>query len=329
MKNQYHFQLPSMKKIAITLSLLLLVCFGQAWAQTTSAPVFSLPIAPGTSAYVDMDVYNHYPFINQIGIAASPTGGNLMVAAAMGGQAYPQNELSIRPVSYCDSYPPCPGEEIGILIDHGFGLFTIYSGLDSASLANSGISAGDYVYAGQPLALAGTDPGTGQSRFDFEAMVIQHPDSNPPYGGVIPRDIQLIIDRSGKVSLYDANNFIPMFGFATGNRTLYAGEWISVPGGTSATGGRKVAAAQEEVSIFPNPNNGNATLRIGLEKASNVSLQIMDLKGSILAMPISQQSLQSGLHEIQLDFNQLPNGLYVYRVLTNSQVFNGKIQVLH
>ena len=72
---------------------------------------------------------------------------------------------------------------------------------------------------------------------------------------------------------------------------------------------------------FPNPARGSAVIGFSLERASKVTLEIFDVMGKSVAMPVDA-ALQSGNHEVPLDFIRavpLPAGNYVYQLtVTNS-----------
>ncbi len=70
---------------------------------------------------------------------------------------------------------------------------------------------------------------------------------------------------------------------------------------------------------YPNPFNPSTTISFSLESASEVSLQIYNLKGQLVKTLCSKQSFLPGRHELSwngLDENQrsISSGLYLYRL---------------
>lgn len=74
-----------------------------------------------------------------------------------------------------------------------------------------------------------------------------------------------------------------------------------------------------DIDVFPNPSNGNQTLRIKLPKASELVIAIIDISGKI----IIQQNLgmlPKGEHSIPLEWSHAAAGSY--SIILNSKVFS-------
>ena len=74
-----------------------------------------------------------------------------------------------------------------------------------------------------------------------------------------------------------------------------------------------------DIDVFPNPSNGNQTLRIKLPKASELLIAVIDISGKI----IIQQNLgmlPKGEHSIPLEWSHAASGSY--SIVLNSKDFS-------
>jgi hypothetical protein len=76
------------------------------------------------------------------------------------------------------------------------------------------------------------------------------------------------------------------------------------------------------VALFPNPSNGNLTLRISGSIEVPSQLQIIDLVGRIV---FEQANITSG--ETPIDCSELANGVYIYNVITGDETQSGKLVI--
>jgi len=80
---------------------------------------------------------------------------------------------------------------------------------------------------------------------------------------------------------------------------------------------------------YPNPACDNTNIKFSLAGSADVTLQIMDMNGSILNS-IKQNSLTSGIHLIPLNTANMPSGDYLYLILTSGgDGLAGKMTVVH
>jgi murein DD-endopeptidase MepM/ murein hydrolase activator NlpD len=296
-------------------------------AQTTSAPVWNLPIGVGNSARVDFDATNG-PYHRQILFSETTLGAGLQVVAAAGGTAQNSGELD---VAYCsdtnDSFPPCTPS--GIIIDHGNGFFTVYAGLDPTSMGNSGIANGDYVSAGQILGSAAPNGSIGLGKLHFEVILPMYGDSiiTPPH--TIVRNIMTARSRTGTFK-YDSQNQTPVFNIGTAQRQVVAGEILSVSTtGRSKTADSSLGNQEIRSTIFPNPANTELNLEMELPSEMSVTFSIRDLRGAVVATPIQGQFFQAGHNRIAMDVSHLPSGLYLYGIQANGVRQSGKVVIAH
>ena len=79
-----------------------------------------------------------------------------------------------------------------------------------------------------------------------------------------------------------------------------------------------------EVKLYPNPStNGNVNINLNLEKASNISISVMDINGRIVSN--QEVNLGSGLNTVQLD--GLTQGLYLVVISSEYGVSRTKLLV--
>ena len=70
------------------------------------------------------------------------------------------------------------------------------------------------------------------------------------------------------------------------------------------------------IETYPNPFSSRATIILSLEEDGYVEIGLYDLSGRRIRMLLSE-NLQAGTHELQLNREQLPAGVYVLKMMTN------------
>ena len=70
-----------------------------------------------------------------------------------------------------------------------------------------------------------------------------------------------------------------------------------------------------DVVAYPNPFSSELSLHYGLQKDQKVSIELMDLSGKTLAVPVKDEEMSAGNHEYRLNANDqhLSTGLYLLR----------------
>ena len=77
-------------------------------------------------------------------------------------------------------------------------------------------------------------------------------------------------------------------------------------------------------NLFPNPNDGAATIAYELTGETAALWQVFDVNGKLL----HEMSLPVGLQQKQVKMSGLPNGVYHFVVsLKEARLFNGKMVV--
>ncbi len=81
----------------------------------------------------------------------------------------------------------------------------------------------------------------------------------------------------------------------------------------------------EQVSLFPNPSSGNATLQFSVINSSEkVTAQLYDLQGSVIAVLAEDRMFSNGTHRIEIPSYNIAQGLYFYNIVIGNKSFKGK-----
>ena len=77
-------------------------------------------------------------------------------------------------------------------------------------------------------------------------------------------------------------------------------------------------------SVFPNPVNSGTRISLNLQKASDVTISIVNLTGrEVLKTNYNRES--AGNHIYNIDLTAIPAGIYLYRVVSGGSVASGNI----
>jgi uncharacterized protein (DUF1501 family) len=77
----------------------------------------------------------------------------------------------------------------------------------------------------------------------------------------------------------------------------------------------------------PNPFTGTTTIKFSLAQAAPATLEIFDVRGSLLATPISAR-LSAGEHQANFDASRLSSGTYFYRLEVGGNVQTKRMQLV-
>ena len=83
-------------------------------------------------------------------------------------------------------------------------------------------------------------------------------------------------------------------------------------------------SAMQQISLFPNPNNGSFSMDLPVGMGGVIDLKVFDPTGRI----VSQQQL-NGNGRVGVDLGSLPNGFYSILLHSNGQVANQRFSVQH
>ena len=99
--------------------------------------------------------------------------------------------------------------------------------------------------------------------------------------------------------------------------------WEIVGGAQSGINETQIA----DLSIYPNPSNGNIAISLNLESATTLSLDVYNLLGSRVAGQ-SQGKLMAGKQSISMDLGMLSPGLYQLQLQTDSGRVVRRIEII-
>jgi uncharacterized delta-60 repeat protein len=81
--------------------------------------------------------------------------------------------------------------------------------------------------------------------------------------------------------------------------------------------------------LFPNPSNGNTTLRFELQASDVVNVSVVDLMGRNVFSLLENEHLEAGMQEHALNLATVPNGSYLVRVQTSTETTTLRMNVVH
>lgn len=83
--------------------------------------------------------------------------------------------------------------------------------------------------------------------------------------------------------------------------------------------------ARPVLLTYPNPFSSQITIAFNLDEASNVRLEIFDLWGRLVDVPLSKQMMAVGAHQVVYTPANPVNGVYLCRLVTDKAVIVNKI----
>jgi hypothetical protein len=79
---------------------------------------------------------------------------------------------------------------------------------------------------------------------------------------------------------------------------------------------------------YPNPFNPSTLIRFNLSYAMNVSLQVYSMNGKLISTLINNKVLPAGDRHVQFNANELPSGIYIYKLVAGNQTLTQKMMLL-
>jgi hypothetical protein len=86
--------------------------------------------------------------------------------------------------------------------------------------------------------------------------------------------------------------------------------------------------ALSAAKLYPNPTSGNATIAMSFDKKEQVIISVLDMQGKEVIAPVSA-AFNAGEQQLELQSNQLSNGIYFVRIATGTAATNLKMIVMH
>jgi hypothetical protein len=92
------------------------------------------------------------------------------------------------------------------------------------------------------------------------------------------------------------------------------------------TGGTNVEPAQVNLTSFPNPTSGDATVRIDLVNNTDIDLDLVNMMGRKI-MDVAHGSYNAGRHDLHVSTADLANGVYFYTLRAGEKTYTNKLVV--
>ncbi|MES2764026.1 MAG: T9SS type A sorting domain-containing protein [Bacteroidota bacterium] len=83
----------------------------------------------------------------------------------------------------------------------------------------------------------------------------------------------------------------------------------------SSTIQTNVTQKNNEFIVFPNPSNGEFTIKYLVSKRTNVLLEVYDLKGILIRTIVDVADQYEGKYQIPVNLSELPNGIYLISLI--------------
>jgi hypothetical protein len=77
-----------------------------------------------------------------------------------------------------------------------------------------------------------------------------------------------------------------------------------------------LAAPEMNLEAFPNPSNGNSTIRYSVGEASKVTIAVYDMQGKLVKV-LADRNHQPGVYSISLASTDLSQGTYTATAIKN------------
>ncbi len=82
-------------------------------------------------------------------------------------------------------------------------------------------------------------------------------------------------------------------------------------------------------SLTPNPASGALKCVYAIDEAADVSIELLDMLGKVLARPLATTHQIRGVYEVAFDVSSLPSGAYIARISGGGFVASGRVIVSH
>ncbi|MEM1044257.1 MAG: T9SS type A sorting domain-containing protein, partial [Bacteroidota bacterium] len=89
----------------------------------------------------------------------------------------------------------------------------------------------------------------------------------------------------------------------------------------------EAAARTSALGAFPNPFADRTEIGFELEASARVELVVYDVRGREVAT-LANDVLEAGQHSVEFDAASLPSGVYIYRLVTGTQVETGRMTLV-
>lgn len=83
---------------------------------------------------------------------------------------------------------------------------------------------------------------------------------------------------------------------------------------TTSIEDRQKAFSVELFQNYPNPFNPSTEIRYTLTESAKVSIEVIDVLGRLMMVPVSGETKAAGLNQVQINASSLSSGMYFYRL---------------
>jgi hypothetical protein len=91
--------------------------------------------------------------------------------------------------------------------------------------------------------------------------------------------------------------------------------------------GENVITKNTDLSVYPNPSNGEFTIKYDVQKCADIKIDIYDLKGDLIKTIVNQPSQYEGKYQIPVNLNEMPAGIYFVNLIKGEKKFTEKVVI--
>ncbi len=113
----------------------------------------------------------------------------------------------------------------------------------------------------------------------------------------------------------------------TAGSSPWSDVWSFVAGATDVIDVEQIPATYSISQNYPNPFNPNTKIKFSLPKSSFVKITVFDILGREIHI-LKNEELKAGYHEIDFEANNLPSGIYFYKMQSGKFVATKKMVLM-
>ena len=84
---------------------------------------------------------------------------------------------------------------------------------------------------------------------------------------------------------------------------------------------------ENEIGVFPNPTKGELNLVFKTVTTGNTTVEILDTQGKLIEVIFNQDANANQEYRVNFDGSSLPNGIYLYRMVTGNEIIIDKFMI--